>query len=231
MTLSLLKEMGVNSTFENNIIKIENFQLQQKKKFIVESDWSSASYFYSLAALSDSAVITLSSYKKNSIQGDASLVELYKKLGVNTVFSENSIQLKKDKAVKLPETYQANLISSPDLAQTIVVTCLGLGIGCELTGLHTLKIKETDRLQALKNELSNFGAEVKITKDSLKLFPFKEVKSNIVVSTYNDHRMAMAFAPLALKADLKIENAEVVSKSFPDFWEAMKFFQLNVEEI
>jgi 3-phosphoshikimate 1-carboxyvinyltransferase len=231
MTLSLLKEMGVNSTFENNIIKIENFQLQQKKKFIVESDWSSASYFYSLAALSDSAVITLSSYKKNSIQGDASLVELYKKLGVNTVFSENSIQLKKDKAVKLPETYQANLISSPDLAQTIVVTCLGLGIGCELTGLHTLKIKETDRLQALKNELSKFGAEVKITKDSLKLFPFKEVKSNIVVSTYNDHRMAMAFAPLALKADLQIENAEVVSKSFPDFWEAMKFFQLNVEEI
>jgi len=231
MTLSLLKELEVHSTFENNIIQIMPFQLQQKKKFIIESDWSSASYFYSLAALSDSAVMKISSYKKESLQGDSSLVELYKSLGVNTIFLKNSIQLNKDSSLQIPKNLKADLISSPDLAQTIVVTCLGLGIGCELTGLHTLKIKETDRLKALKNEVSKFGATIEITNNSLRLFPFKGLKSEVKVATYNDHRMAMAFAPLALKTDLQIENAEVVSKSFPDFWEAMEFFQLKSEEI
>jgi len=227
MTLSLLKNLGINSTFEENSIKVENFQLQQKKKFEIESDWSSASYFYSLAALSNSAEIEISSFKKVSLQGDSILVDLYKKLRVKTIFFKNSIQLKKDNSVQLPKIFKADLISSPDLAQTIVVTCLGLGIGCELTGLHTLKIKETDRLEALKNEVSKFGADIEVTSNSLRLFPSKILKNEVKVATYNDHRMAMAFAPLALKTILEIENAEVVSKSFPDFWEAMEFFQLK----
>lgn len=231
MTLSLLKNLGVTASFENNNIRIEPFQLQQPKKFVVESDWSSASYFYSLVALSDSAEITISNYKKESLQGDSSLVELYKSLGVNTIFSENSIQLKKDYSVKLPQVYKADLVSSPDLAQTIAVTCLGLGIGCELTGLHTLKIKETDRLVALHDEMSKFGARVDITNDSLKLYPCVNLKENVSVATYNDHRMAMAFAPLALKTTLKIEDAGVVSKSFPDFWQAMKHFHIQQKEV
>lgn len=231
MTLSLLKNLGVTASFENNSINIEPFQLQQPKKFVVESDWSSASYFYSLVALSDSAEITISNYKKESLQGDSSLVELYKSLGVNTTFSENSIQLKKDHSVKLPQVYKADLVSSPDLAQTIAVTCLGLGIGCELTGLHTLKIKETDRLVALHDEMSKFGARVDITNDSLKLYPCVNLKENVSVATYNDHRMAMAFAPLALKTTLKVEDAGVVSKSFPDFWQAMKHFHIQQKEV
>ena len=231
MTLSLLKNLGVTASFENNNIKIEPFQLQQPKKIVVESDWSSASYFYSLVALSDSAEITISNYKKESLQGDSSLVELYKSLGVNTTFSENSIQLKKEHSVKLPQVYKADLVSSPDLAQTIAVTCLGLGIGCELTGLHTLKIKETDRLVALHDEMSKFGARVDITNDSLKLYPCVNLKENVSVATYNDHRMAMAFAPLALKTTLKIEDAGVVSKSFPDFWQAMRHFHIQQKEV
>ncbi len=230
MTLSLLKYLGIDASFEENTIKIAPFKLQQKKKFVVESDWSSASYFYSLVALSDSATIEISSYKKESLQGDSSLVELYEKLGVKTTFLDNSIQLEKDNSASLPKIYQADLTSSPDLAQTIVVTCLGLGIGCELTGLHTLKIKETDRLVALHDELTKFGARVDITNDSLKLYPCVKLTENVSVATYNDHRMAMAFAPLALKTNLQIEDAGVVSKSFPDFWEAMESFQIQAEK-
>ncbi|MAN29452.1 MULTISPECIES: 3-phosphoshikimate 1-carboxyvinyltransferase [Mesonia] len=231
MTLSLLKELGINASLEENIIKIAPFQLQQQKKFVVESDWSSASYFYSLVALSDSAKIEISSYKKESLQGDSSLVKLYESLGVKTTFLENSIQLEKDNSVELPKIYRADLTSSPDLAQTIVVSCLGLGIGCELIGLHTLKIKETDRLVALYDELTKFGAHVDITNDSLKLYPCVRLTENVLVATYNDHRMAMAFAPLALKTNLQIEDAGVVSKSFPDFWEAIENFQIQVEKV
>ena len=231
MTLSLLKELGINASLEENIIKIAPFQLQQQKKFVVESDWSSASYFYSLVALSDSAKIEISSYKKESLQGDSSLVKWYESLGVKTTFLENSIQLEKDNSVVLPKIYHADLTSSPDLAQTMVVTCLGLGIGCELIGLHTLKIKETDRLVALYDELAKFGARVDITNDSLKLYPCVRLTENVLVATYNDHRMAMAFAPLALKTHLQIEDAGVVSKSFPDFWEAIESFQIQVEKL
>ena len=111
-----------------------------------------------------------------------------------------------------------NLNSTPDLAQTIAVTCLGLGIDCHLEGLHTLKIKETDRLIALKNELEKLGAKVSITTTSLTLKSPKKINTNISIATYQDHRMAMAFAPLSVCVPIKIENADVVSKSYPNFW-------------
>lgn len=114
----------------------------------------------------------------------------------------------------MPMRIVKDLRNSPDIAQTIAVTCLALGIECELTGLHTLKIKETDRLVALKTEIEKFGARVEITNDSLQLFPAKHLKEDVSVATYNDHRMAMAFAPLALKVPLNIEDAGVVSKSY-----------------
>ena len=226
MTLELLNGIGVETSFENKSITIQPtaFNLQPKT-LTIESDWSSASYFYSLVALSElGTAITLSSYKKNSLQGDSVLAEIYQDFGVKTVFNENktiTISKSNHKINNLqPITY--NLQQSPDIAQTIAVTCFGLGLGCHLTGLHTLKIKETDRIQALKNELENIGASVSITNNSISLKSSKFIKENITIKTYQDHRMAMAFAPLALKTSLIIEDAEVVSKSYPDFWNDLK---------
>jgi 3-phosphoshikimate 1-carboxyvinyltransferase len=217
MTLALLNDLDIQTSFENNIIKVTPKQEVERKVMTVESDWSSASYFYSLAALSNEATISLTSYKKNSLQGDSALVEIYAKMGVETNFEENKITLIKQPNFKL-ETLNLDLNNTPDIAQTIVVTCLGLGIGCHLTGLHTLKIKETDRLEALRIELTKLGANISVTNDSLTLVATNDINSNVKIATYNDHRMAMAFAPLALKVPIIIENAEVVSKSYPDFW-------------
>jgi 3-phosphoshikimate 1-carboxyvinyltransferase len=183
-----------------------------------------------LAALSNEATISLASYKQNSLQGDSALVEIYAKMGVETHFEENKITL-----VRKPnfafETLNLDLNNTPDIAQTIVVTCLGLGIGCHLTGLHTLKIKETDRLEALRIELTKLGANISVTNDSLTLVASNEIKSNVKIATYNDHRMAMAFAPLALKVPIIIENAEVVSKSYPDFWEDLGSIGFQIAEM
>ena len=156
------------------------------------------------------------------MQGDAALVEIYKDFGVQTIFNEdNSISISKTNNSQFT-IHNSQLNNSPDIAQTIAVTCFGLGIGCHLTGLHTLKIKETDRLEALKNELTKLGANISVTNDSLTLEPSEKINENISIKTYQDHRMAMAFAPLALKVPIIIEEAEVVSKSYPTFWDDLK---------
>jgi len=217
MTLSLLGDLEIETNWRDNIIKIYSKNKINDKTLTVESDWSSASYFYSLVALSKDGKIKLSSYKKDSLQGDNSLIEIYKHFGVKTVFEKNTIVLTKEE-VKL-KSLALDLVNSPDLAQTIVVTCFGLGIACDLTGLHTLKIKETDRLVALKNELEKLGAIVDITNKSLHLKTSNKINSNVTIETYEDHRMAMAFAPLALKTVINIADAEVVTKSFTSFWE------------
>ncbi len=221
MTLSLLKDVGIEGTFENNVITILPNNTDLSQTVVVESDWSSASYFYSLVALSNNAAVTIGSYKKESYQGDSALGDIYKHLGVETIFDKNMITLKKNSnSIKFPE--ELDLSNSPDIAQTIVVTCFGLGIGCYLTGLHTLKIKETDRLEALKTEVEKLGGDVVITEDTLRLEPSISIKKDVSIATYNDHRMAMAFAPLALRTDLHIQDANVVSKSYPDFWTDLK---------
>ncbi len=161
--------------------------------------------------------IALSSYKENSLQGDSVLAEIYKDFGVETVFKDYQLFLHKVENFK-PETLSLKLSNCPDIAQTLAVTCFGLGKACDLTGLHTLKIKETDRLEALKTELSKLGAAISVTKDSLHLEASSEIIENVSIATYQDHRMAMAFVPLALKTSITIENAEVVSKSYPAFW-------------
>lgn len=221
MTLALLNDLNIKTSFEGNVIKVHPKPEVDSKEMTVESDWSSASYFFSLAALSQEASISLTSYKETSLQGDSELVSIYRKLGVETKFEGNKITLEKQSNFKL-ETLNLELNKTPDIAQTIVVTCLGLGIGCHLTGLHTLKIKETDRLEALKIELTKLGANIAVTNDSLTLKATNNINHNIKIATYNDHRMAMAFAPLALKVPIIIENAEVVSKSYPDFWNDLK---------
>ncbi|WP_438966485.1 3-phosphoshikimate 1-carboxyvinyltransferase [Flavobacterium sp.] len=230
MTLALLNEIGVETSFKNNSITVKPKFVIPNSQLVIESDWSSASYFFSIVALSEIGTqIKLSSYKKNSLQGDSALVEIYKNFGVETTFNENSITISKIKFHNLqPTTY--NLKSSPDIAQTIAVTCFGLGIGCHLTGLNTLKIKETDRLEALKTELSKLGAIISVTNDSLTIQQSNTLNSNIAIATYQDHRMAMAFAPLALKTSLIIEDAEVVSKSYPTFWEDLKSIGFKVSQ-
>jgi 3-phosphoshikimate 1-carboxyvinyltransferase len=223
MTLKLLQEIGVKTSFVGNLIIVKpKSQDPTPKTIIVESDWSSASYYYSIIALSkEGTKIALSSFKENSLQGDAILATIYEQMGVETHFEKGKIILIKN-AKPINQNLKLDLNCAPDIAQTIAVTAFGLGISCELTGLQTLKIKETDRLQALQNELSKLGASISITNDSLQIEPTNSIYSNQNIATYNDHRMAMAFAPLALKTNINIENAEVVSKSYPNFWNDLK---------
>lgn len=230
MTLALLNDLDIQTSFEGNVIRVYPKQQVESKVMTVESDWSSASYFFSLVALADTASIALTSYKENSLQGDSALVEIYKQMGVNSRFENNTLILEKQADFKF-ESVNFDLNNTPDIAQTIVVTCFGLGIGCHLTGLHTLKIKETDRLEALRIEMTKLGANISVTNDSLTLVPTEKINPNVTIATYNDHRMAMAFAPLALKVPIIIENAEVVSKSYPDFWEDMKKLGFNESEL
>ncbi len=229
MTLALLNDLDIQTSFEGNVITVAPKPAVETKEMIVESDWSSASYYFSIAALADAASITISSYKENSLQGDSALISLYQAMGVESQFNGNQLTLTKQPNFNYQDvTFDLN--NTPDIAQTIVVTCLGLGIGCHLTGLHTLKIKETDRLEALRIELTKLGADISVTNDSLTLVATKEINPNITIATYNDHRMAMAFAPLALRVPIFIENAEVVSKSYPDFWEDLKSLGFAMEE-
>ncbi|MDI9256595.1 3-phosphoshikimate 1-carboxyvinyltransferase [Flavobacterium sedimenticola] len=237
MTLGLLNEIGVKTSFTRNTIKVNPQPATRNPQTItVESDWSSASYWYSIIALSEIGTqITLSSYKKNSLQGDSALVQIYKDFGVETIFENNSILLRKSSNPQ-PTTHNLQLNNSPDIAQTIAVTCFGLGLGCRLTGLHTLKIKETDRLEALKNELTKLGAVISVTNDSLILESYSpplegSPKGGVAIKTYQDHRMAMAFAPLALKVPIVIEEAEVVSKSYPTYWDDLKSIGFTVSEL
>ncbi|MDA8850758.1 3-phosphoshikimate 1-carboxyvinyltransferase [Flavobacteriaceae bacterium] len=222
MTQTLLDNLGFKTFFNNNKIKISPAEKITLNQWTVESDWSSASYFYSVVAIANKSEITLESYYSESLQGDSDLVQIYKKIGVTTVFNNGSITLSKTPNFVLPEVLDLDLRNTPDLAQTIAVSCFGLGVDCNLTGLHTLKIKETDRLEALKVELEKLGAIISITNDSLELRFSGVINQNISIDTYNDHRMAMAFAPLGIKVPIVINNSEVVSKSYPGFWEDFK---------
>ena len=231
MTLSLLEQLKIKTHFEDNLISISPFsKVSEPITTVVESDWSSASYYYGIVALADlNTEIVLTTYKETSLQGDSVLAEVYKEFGVETVFGENTITLKKVSIPNESARINLDLSNAPDIAQTIAVTAFGLGLECYMTGLHTLKIKETDRLVALKTELEKLGAEVNITNASLDLQSSTSINSEVSIGTYNDHRMAMAFAPLGLKTSLTIEEANVVSKSYPQFWEDLQTvgFQLK----
>jgi 3-phosphoshikimate 1-carboxyvinyltransferase len=230
MTLSLLERLGISGSFLENEIQISPSVKIKDVTITVESDWSSASYFYSIVALSESTKIRLTSYRRDSLQGDAALSQFYEALGVKTEFiaGENAIVLSKVD-VEIQDEIQFDLANTPDIAQTIAVSCFGLGKACVLTGLHTLKIKETDRLMALKIELEKMGAHVDISENSLRLYPSKGVQKQIAIDTYHDHRMAMAFAPLGLLTPITINDCEVVSKSFPSFWQDMATIGISVK--
>ena len=221
MTQSLLLDIGIESRFSGQTIKVSPKIDIATTTHSVESDWSSASYYFSIAALAKEADIRLSTYKKNSLQGDRELMNIYDQLGVQSLIENNTLHLQKQALQSA--SIQLDLSNAPDIAQTIVVSCYALGIACNITGLHTLKIKETDRLVALQNELTKLGGTIKITDHSLQLQKRNNpIRPNVLIETYHDHRMAMAFAPLALLVPIRIQDADVVTKSYPGFWKDLE---------
>ena len=221
MTLSLLHKIGVDAIFSGQHIQVFPKKDITQITHAVESDWSSASYYFSMVALAKEADVSLSTYKKDSLQGDRVLMDVYQQFGVKSSIENNTLALKKQ---TMGSTHvQLDLSDAPDIAQTIAVTCYGLGLSCSLTGLHTLKIKETDRLVALQNELSKLGATIEITDKSLHLHKrTNPIRPNVMIETYHDHRMAMAFAPLGLLVPIRIQDADVVTKSYPGFWKDLE---------
>lgn len=225
MTCKLLEEFvscQLSVVGEKAMITIEPKTKNQKPSTItqiVESDWSSASYFYSLAAIGRE-VIHLESFKENSLQGDKALVEIYERFfGIETIFSKNeTIELKPIHNFNYPEKIELDMNDCPDIAQTLCVTASEMKIPFKITGLETLKVKETDRLVALQNELLKIGVKTEITENSIQSTAFFEPTEPISIATYNDHRMAMSFAPFCLIRELEIQNPYVVEKSYPDFW-------------
>ncbi|WPO82448.1 3-phosphoshikimate 1-carboxyvinyltransferase [Chryseobacterium sp. JJR-5R] len=223
MTLDILSKFGIKNSFIGNTIKVESFINNHSSiiNYEVESDWSSASYFYSFAALGRET-IHLKSFYKASTQGDAAIAEIYNEFfGINTVFteSEHKISLQPVPDFRFPEKIVLDMNNCPDIAQTLCVTASALKIPFEISGLGTLRVKETDRLLALYNELKKLGAETEITESAIKSVNFNDPEENISIKTYQDHRMAMSFAPFCLIKELTIEDENVVEKSYPMFWE------------
>lgn len=226
MTLNILTRFGIKNSFIGNTIKVEPFINHQSSiiNYEVESDWSSASYFYSFAALGRKT-IHLKSFYKESTQGDSTIAKIYEKFfGIKTIFSDadHTITLKPDSGFILPEKIVLDMNNCPDIAQTLCVTAAALKIPFEISGLGTLRVKETDRLLALHNELKKLGTETEFTDLSIKSISFNEPEDNISIKTYQDHRMAMAFAPFCLIQELEIEDEDVVEKSYPKFWEDLQ---------
>ena len=230
MTKKIIERIGGNVDVKPDEIIIKQLVLDKIPDQIVESDWSSASYFFSLVALSDTSDITLSSFFNKSIQGDSRIVEIYKQFGVETNFHNNKIHLKKNN-IDLPDSISINLRDNPDLAQTIIVTCLGLGVDCKLEGLQTLKVKETDRLLALKREIEKFEVDtIAVSDQSITLKNNSKLKSGVSINTYDDHRMAMSFAPLSIINPIFINNPEVVSKSYLNFWNDLESIGFKISQ-
>ena len=233
MTIRLLELFGVESNFRNNTITIRN-QSYTKTKIIIELDWTAASYWYEMAAFATEVDITLIGLKKDSLQGDSILPDIYENFGVKTEFAKEGIRLTKGK--KVTEQFEFDFTHYPDIAQSVIVTCAGLNIQGKFTGLESLKIKETDRLYAVHNELQKLGFETEVFEDSefrttpiaFGEEPGTKNQEPKIINTYGDHRMAMAFAPLALIFDtIRIENPIVVSKSYPGFWKDLDLTDLN----
>lgn len=222
MTSALMNHFGAQCIIDKGIITIPNGSYKEQD-YSIEPDWSSAAYWYQMAAFSSVCRIELKGYKKESYQGDRFLVELYENFGVQTNFTSSGIVIYKAVNFTQNKKLHFDLRHNPDLAQSIAVTCLGLGVDVQIDGLYNLSIKETNRTAALEKEFSKLGAEVQIISDSsIRVSPSNEIKSDVLIETYNDHRMAMAFAPLAMLKPIKIKGVEVVKKSYPNFWDHIK---------
>ena len=236
MTLNLMSFFGIEYKWLNNFINISP-QKYKAKDFKVEADWSAASYHYTMAAFSDDVDFQLNNLWKNSVQGDSVITEIMDQFGVLTTFNEKGIRLRKS-GKTISKSFEWDFIKCPDIAQTLAVVCAGLGTKGVFTGLETLRIKETDRIAALHDELE----KVKVSflevasptfKDSEKEYFELNGKAQIdqpLFQTYEDHRMAMAFAPLAMFGEILIKDPFVVEKSYPEFWNDLVKLGFRLEE-
>ncbi len=229
MTLALLDQTGIKHTWKDNLIEIVA-QPFQAGNINVEPDWSAASYWYAIAALCTNAEIRLPYLRKYSLQGDSRIAEIMANFGITSVFDENGLTITKEDKVLSRKIFDFK--ECPDLAQTVIVCCAALGHDATFTGLETLKIKETDRVLALQNELGKMGVKL-IEKNMVYKLDCSErfTPEKIYINTYEDHRMAMAFAPLALIInEVEVEDPSVVNKSYPHFWDDLSKagFGINV---
>jgi 3-phosphoshikimate 1-carboxyvinyltransferase len=215
MTLELMKAFGVAYTFEGNLIHVPS-QPYKPTHFAVESDWSGASYWFSLLACAKEGELKLLGLKPDSLQGDSAITAIMDKLGVECNFVEDGIRLRK-KAIE--GISHIDFTHCPDLAQTVAVTCALIGQTCVFTGLESLRIKETDRIFALQQELAKINAGLEESENGVfTVKPASKIPPKVGIQTYDDHRMAMAFMPLACYTEVLIEDPEVVNKSYPSFW-------------
>ncbi|MDX2190124.1 MAG: 3-phosphoshikimate 1-carboxyvinyltransferase [Bacteroidota bacterium] len=234
MTLHMMKDFGIRIEDKwDRIIKIEP-KKYTPTEFYIESDWSGASYWFSMALLSSEAKVELNGLKEKSLQGDAVIANILNQLGLKTTYKSHSVELSPVEGFKLPKSIEVDFTECPDIAQTIAVICAALKVNLTLTGVESLKVKETDRILALKNELAKFNVTLKEheknTSYLIESQNFKFPASTPVINTYLDHRMAMAFAPLALLGEIIIEDKDVVVKSYPSFWDDLEKagFVINV---
>lgn len=231
LTLGMMAQFGVKAHWEDKTIRIypEDYK---PTHYIVESDWSGASYWYEMVALCDDAEIELKGLFKNSMQGDSKVAELFLDLGVNSEFTENGVKL--TKSDRITKKMFHNFVNEPDLAQTFAVTCCLMNIPFMFTGLQTLKIKETDRIEALKAEMKKLGYILTDSDNSILEWNGErcEPSPDPVIKTYEDHRMALAFAPAAIKLDhIKIAHPGVVTKSYPSYWNDLENIGYEITKV
>ena len=230
MTLAMLQQCGIQYQWEENSIIIEHQDFRETTIY-VEPDWSAASYWYSIAALSDEAELFLPGLTQYSLQGDSTITEIMANFGITSQFKDGGVYLKKEPKPLTRKIF--DLKSCPDLAQTIIVVCAALNHEATFTGLETLKIKETDRILALQNELGKIGVKL-IEKNQVYKLDCSEkfIPEKVFFNTYDDHRMAMAFAPLALIIpQLEVEDYRVVDKSYPAFWQDLEKVNFKVSPL
>ena len=230
MTLNIMEEFGIKSEFKGQEIFVPN-QAYQRIPYIVEGDWSGASYWFAFMALADEGKLYLDGLRRHSFQGDSGLVPVFEKLGVKAQFSKRGMFIEKMAANCTKLKFDFNQM--PDLAQTFAVCACLKNIPFHFTGLETLKIKETDRIHALITELGKLGYVLNEPVEGELAWngERKTEEENIVIETYHDHRMAMAFAPIALaRPNVVIDSPDVVKKSYPNFWEQLKELGFEVKE-
>jgi len=230
MTLAMLQTAGIQHTWTDNVIAIANQDFATTSLYI-EPDWSAASYWYAIAALADEAEIFLTGLTAYSLQGDSVITEIMANFGITSQFKDGGVHLLKEAKPLSRKIF--DMKECPDLAQTVIVVCAALGHEATFTGLETLKIKETDRVLALQTELAKMGVKL-IEKGQVYKLDCSEkfIPERMFVNTYHDHRMAMAFAPLALVVpQLEFENGPVVEKSYPAFWDDLEKQGFAVEAV
>lgn len=219
MTLSLMQHFGVSAEFTDNLIKVPA-QEYKPATYTIEPDWSAASYWYSIVALAQDAEIELPRLRKESYQGDSVIANIMSHLGVHTTFTQDGIKLMKR---NFSRNFSYDFSNCPDLAQTIVALSVGLGLNLEITGLESLRIKETDRIHALQIEVLALRCTlIEATPGVFRMDSCLIENKEVTFRTYQDHRMAMAFAPLALLVPIRIQAPNVVRKSYPGFWKDLE---------